>query len=45
MELLSPVMAFDKPEQALSVQPRIPDHLSAGTHARNSIGEKQAHFV
>lgn len=36
MELLSPVMAFDKPEQALSVKPQIPDHLSAGTHARNA---------
>ncbi|XP_029214176.2 serine/threonine-protein kinase pim-2-like [Acropora millepora] len=35
MELLSPVMAFDKPEQALSAQPRIPDHLSA--EAKNLI--------
>ena len=30
VEILSPIMAFDKPEQAIKVPPRIPDHLSPG---------------
>ncbi|XP_068707337.1 serine/threonine-protein kinase pim-1-like [Montipora capricornis] len=35
VEILSPVMAFDKPEHALKMAPRIPDHLSA--EAKNLI--------
>ena len=30
VEVLSPIMAFDKPEQALKMAPRIPEHLSSG---------------
>ncbi|CAH3033550.1 unnamed protein product [Porites lobata] len=32
VEMLSPVMAFDKPEQALTVSPRIPENLSPGQY-------------
>lgn len=30
VETLSPVMAFDKPEQSLNMAPRLPEHLSPG---------------
>ncbi|KAJ7328596.1 Serine/threonine-protein kinase pim-3 [Desmophyllum pertusum] len=30
VEILSPVMAFDQPEQALKMEPRIPEQLSPG---------------
>lgn len=30
VEILSPVMAFDKPEHALKMGPRIPEQLSSG---------------
>ena len=32
VEMLSPVMAFDKPEQALTAAPRIPENLSPGQY-------------
>lgn len=30
VEMMSPLMAFDKPELALTRPPRIPKHISAG---------------
>ena len=30
VEMLSPYMAFNRPEQAFKMLPRIPKHLSAG---------------
>ena len=44
VEILSPVMAFDKPEQALKMGPRIPEQLSSGNKlgCRSSVDRAPA---